>query len=190
MFDVNFDFKKYRPGVLSAWDLEMKKLEPKELLNVPQFDLDAFSGPFGANIDHGASDRMSMTPRETQRLRFELSKVQNDLDKMLEGTDAEQFIDDNDSDDLVNGKARISEKILESEQLLFGNASELDSASHELPVPGHLKNWSDASKTSLPVWNQDGQEEVHSYSGKAPPGISVSSVELMTEQETAKLLKD
>ena len=48
-FELNFDLKKYRPEMLAEWDLEIKKLNANEMINVPEFDLHQFDDPFSKN---------------------------------------------------------------------------------------------------------------------------------------------
>lgn len=45
-FENNYNFEKFRPGMIAEWNLEIQKLDPNQAINVPHFDLEQFNDPF------------------------------------------------------------------------------------------------------------------------------------------------
>ena len=39
-FENNYNFEKFRPGLMAEWNLEIEKLDPNQAINVPHFDLE------------------------------------------------------------------------------------------------------------------------------------------------------
>lgn len=99
-FESKTDFAKYRPGLLTEWDLEINKLVPKDSnRKLSDINLAEFDAPINNLPDGEDTNRLTMNKQEADILRQELEKVQNDNNLF----DIDNTPKSDNSDDLLNG---------------------------------------------------------------------------------------
>ena len=67
--ETKLDLKKYRPGMLSEWDFEIKQLNPREMLSMPKID-------FGVNVDEASKLKSDIE-------KFEKVEIQHTSEKIV-----------------------------------------------------------------------------------------------------------
>ena len=118
-FEDNYNFEKFRPGLIEAWNLEIQKLEPHQQIVESNLELEQFDEPFNA-LDLQTVDPIASLPHdegEGSDIEEKLAKIReelNEFDVDMEAKMEQVRTDFNGIDDEMEAKmAKVREELAE-----------------------------------------------------------------------------